>query len=449
MTPELHAIAQYSALRIVDSLAEGTVIGIFAAMLLRLARHQSAGTRFAIWFSALIAIPVLPLVSRSFAAQVGLPAVTSRAAIMLPDSWALYLFAAWAIIAGWFLLGVGRALWHLHVLRKNCTLVDPVSLDPVLQDTLRRAGSKRQVAVCTSEQVRVPTAIGLLQPAIVLPRWVMQELSTSELNQIFLHELAHLRRWDDWTNFAQQIVRAIFFFHPAVWWIESKVALEREIACDDAVLEETSSPRAYAECLAHLAERSFLQRTAALAQAAIGRIRQTSSRVARILDGNRPQGSSHTWKPAVALVGGFAIACGAFAARAPRLIAFEETQPPLVARSSSAQIPSTEITPEQELPAYVHVTPAKFVLGSAPRRTRSRKPAVVHPEILRPKNGRMFHLVSAQSAAIPVPLIETVFVLVQGADQNSPQVYQLQMWRVTLLRYVVEPVSKETPSKKT
>ena len=110
----------------------------------------------------------------------------------------------------------------------------------------------------------------------MIPDWALIELSSSELNQVVLHELAHLRRWDDWTNLAQQIIRALLFFHPAVWWIGKKAELEREMACDDAVLAETESPRAYAECLAHLAERSFVQRSLALAQAAIGRFHQTA-----------------------------------------------------------------------------------------------------------------------------------------------------------------------------
>ena len=112
--------------------------------------------------------------------------------------------------------------WHLRMLRQGCVPVDVASLDPVLQETLQRYPMKRSVALCTSEQVRVPTAIGLVKPAVVIPRWVMKELSPAELNQIVLHELAHLRRWDDWTNLAQQLVKAIFFFHPAVWWIEKK-----------------------------------------------------------------------------------------------------------------------------------------------------------------------------------------------------------------------------------
>ncbi len=154
----------------------------------------------------------------------------------------------------------------------------------------------------------------------------MQELSPDELNQILLHELAHLRRWDDWTNLAQKIVKALFFFHPAVWWIEKQVSLEREMACDDAVLAETASPRAYAECLAHLAEKTLIQRSLALAQAALGKIRQTSLRVAQILDANRPTGNGR-------VVEARRLARGRFRRRSalsvfqglPRLIAFSDS----------------------------------------------------------------------------------------------------------------------------
>ncbi|PYY08222.1 MAG: hypothetical protein DMG61_24105, partial [Acidobacteria bacterium] len=139
--------------------------------------------------------------------------------------------------------------------------------------------SKRPVAVCVSVRLRVPTAIGFFQPRVVLPSWIMQELSVTELNTILLHELAHLKRWDDWTNLIQKILGALFFFHPAVWWIEKKLSLEREIACDDIVLEQMVSPRTYAECLISLAEKSFLRRGLLLAQAAVAGVRQFSIRV--------------------------------------------------------------------------------------------------------------------------------------------------------------------------
>ncbi len=169
--------------------------------------------------------------------------------------------------------------------------------------------SPRAVTLCVSDQLRVPTAIGFIKPLVVIPAWTMRELSPAELNTILLHELAHLRRWDDWTNLVQKILGALLFFHPAVWWIEKKLALEREMACDDMVLAKTASPRAYAECLVSLAEKSFLRRGLALAQAAVDRMRHVSLRVTQILDEKRP-GATRVWRPAP-VAGGWGIACSA------------------------------------------------------------------------------------------------------------------------------------------
>jgi beta-lactamase regulating signal transducer with metallopeptidase domain len=465
---DLQTIAQFSALRIVESLAEGTVIGIFAAVLLWLARRQNAATKYAIGFSALAAIALLPAI-RLVSFRDGGPASELRAAVTVPDSWAVYLFAAWAVIAAWFLIGVGRSFWRLRVLRRSCTPVDLSSLDPLLQDTLLSSQTKRNVVVCTSEEVRVPTALGLMKPAIVIPQWAMEELSADELKQILLHELAHLQRWDDWTNLAQQLVKAVFFFHPAVWWIENKTALEREIACDDAVLEATGSPRAYAECLAHLAERSFLQRSVALAQAAVGKLRQTTSRVAQILDNNRPKESSRAWKLAVSCVAGFAVACAVGVSRAPKLIAFESSQQARVAesprprvanpsRNSVEMIPASTSMSADEISPGVRVMPAKFNVDSTShhglkaqmksttppclRKVRGDKDGV--PSILRPKAGRMVHLASAE--AIAAPPVETVLVIIQASGRDFGPI---QMWHVTVVRFVEEPVSSTTPPRKT
>ena len=75
-----------------------------------------------------------------------------------------------------------------------------------LRKTLAEFDSPRHSTLCVSDQLRVPTAIGFIKPLVVIPAWTMQELSTPELNTILLHELAHLRRRDDWTNLVQKIV---------------------------------------------------------------------------------------------------------------------------------------------------------------------------------------------------------------------------------------------------
>src|SRR6202161_1008532 len=93
-----NAIAQASALQVVDCLVEGTLIAIFAGLVLGALRQRNSGTRFAVWFSALIAIAMVPLVGGSWWLHgAGATAGTvSQTAITLPSFWALYLFVAWA-----------------------------------------------------------------------------------------------------------------------------------------------------------------------------------------------------------------------------------------------------------------------------------------------------------------------------------------------------------------
>jgi hypothetical protein len=185
-----------------------------------------------------------------------------------------------------------------------------------------RSLASRSVTLATSEHVRVPAALGLWSPMIVLPAWALAELPAGELGIILRHEFAHLRRWDDWTNLVQKIVRAVFFFHPAVWWIESRLSVEREMACDDIVVAETDNPIGYANCLVSLLEKSLAQRGWTMAQAIVHRAREASERVAQILDKNRPAAGGVS-KPALGLVGTFAALCVVMVPATPQLVAFD------------------------------------------------------------------------------------------------------------------------------
>jgi len=450
-----NAIAQASAIQVVDCLVEGTLIAIFAGLVLGTLRQRNSGTRFAVWFSALIAIAMVPLVSGSWRLHgAGATAGTvSQTAITLPSFWALYLFVAWAAIAGWLLTGVARGLWHLHVLRLSCRPVDAARLDPLVQETLERNQSSRAATLCTSDLVRVPTAIGFTKPMIAIPAWVMNELSADELNQILLHELAHLRRWDDWTNLAQKLVKALFFFHPAVWWIEKKVSLEREMACDDSVIAETASPRAYAECLTHLAERTLIQRSMALAQAALGRIRQTSLRVAQILDVKRDPGAGRGWKPAVSLVAGFAMVCMLGIAREPKLIAFSDDQPTYVARSTvdrttTGPVRSLETGSGHLSKAALHGEPVRVVRASLQvgaahgnskiyqQTTLASSPAARRKAVPLTRQANI-RLTGANT--VPVAFAETFFVVVEGNGGGADEpVYQIHLWRVMVFHPVID-----------
>ncbi len=313
-------LAQIFAERMLNGAEEGIVLAMFGWALLRISGRQNSSTRFAVWFSMMVAISALPFFGSIGLAGAGLQ--TSHSAFRLPGSYAADIFVVWAVIALAGLAKIGFGFWQLRRLRRSCKVIDSASLHPILRNTLAKFGSSRPVTMCTSERVRTPAAIGFFKPAIIFPPWILQELSPAELNTVLLHELAHLRRWDDWTNLAQEILRALFFFHPAFWWIGRGLALEREMACDDFVLASNSNPRAYAQCLVSVAEKSFLRRGLALAQAVAGRMQQTTQRVMRILDGNRPA-TTRIYKPALGLVATFSAVCLIALPYAPKLVSFD------------------------------------------------------------------------------------------------------------------------------
>jgi beta-lactamase regulating signal transducer with metallopeptidase domain len=386
-------IVQASAAGIVRSLLEGTAIALLAALAVRLSGPHSSKTRFGVWFSALMTIAVLPFltsVDLSHGAE-----LSSRnnihCALTVPLSWALYLFGAWLLITVFGLLRIASGLLQMRALRKTCSEIDSSELDPLMRELLGKTLNSAAVSLCVSDRVRVPSAIGFFAPAIVIPRWLLREVTPEELKQILLHEFEHLRRRDHWTNLAQKIVKALFFFHPAVWWIEKQLSLQREMACDEAVVAKTAKPRAYAECLARMAEKTAMERTLALAQAAFGHLRQTSLRLAKILS-NPPQDRPSLWKPAVPLIAGLAIVGASISAKEPQLIAFQDT---------SSKAISTAI--ERVDNTRPRIVPAKFTASQA-----SRNDLHPHPHQVRSARSKV---VSGNAKSQPNDFYEAIFVL--------------------------------------
>lgn len=434
---QLNHAAGWLAERLLNGVPAGLVIAIAVWILLRLLGHKNSSTRFAVWFSTLVAVGLLPLLgSFSF----GGSEVRRPVAFTAPSFWGTVLLGIWATLAGLALLRLGLSLRSLRNLRLRHQPVQPAALPAVLPQTLREFQLSRKVALAISDELRVPTAIGFFKPMIIVPKWALSELSPEELKAILIHELAHLKRWDDCTNLVQKVLRAIFFFNPAICWIENLLSLEREIACDDAVLARTANPRAYAECLVTVAEKSFVRRGVALAQAAVSRMRQTSCRIAQILDADRP-GATRVWRPALALVTAFSAACLVTFSHAPELIAFS---PP--AEHSAPMLASNLEKPQPAL-----LIPARFEPNSATvTRTphRSARSRAGHAPVLQAK--------LRQPAPIPVHAIasvenylstQTVLLVIETRDGTMMPSWTVCMWRITFVNSGQVRSASEIPAK--
>jgi len=303
--------------RVLDSLLGGLALAGITWTWLRAARRQNSASRFIILFILLVGIAVLPILGLSWISRS--PAIApTHSLFTLPQNAAEYIFLAWAAIAFAGLLRIGVGFAQFRNLQRSCNAVQPDKLGAAVADAL--SNSRRPAIVCTSDRVNVPTALGFSRPArIVIPAWLLDQLSPEELHHLVLHELAHLRRWDDWSNLAQKVLGALLFFHPAVWWLQRRLALEREMACDECVLAQTGNARAYAKSLATMAERSFVRRTVALAQAAVSRLHDTTLRVSKILSPASPKTSAFPLLVSVAAVGGLTLAVAVYS---PDLVSF-------------------------------------------------------------------------------------------------------------------------------
>lgn len=92
-----------------------------------------------------------------------------------------------------------------------------------------------------------PGIVGFVRPVLVLPAQLLEHLSPRQLRAILTHEMCHVRRRDNLFAAVHMVVEAIFWFNPLVWWIGSRLVEERELACDEEVLQAGCEPKDYFE----------------------------------------------------------------------------------------------------------------------------------------------------------------------------------------------------------
>ena len=91
-----------------------------------------------------------------------------------------------------------------------------------------------------------PGVFGIFRPVLLLPEGIMDRLSLAQLEAIVAHELCHVRRRDNLTAAIHMVVETVFWFHPLVWWIRTRLIDERERACDEEVLRLGNEAEVYA-----------------------------------------------------------------------------------------------------------------------------------------------------------------------------------------------------------
>jgi beta-lactamase regulating signal transducer with metallopeptidase domain len=139
----------------------------------------------------------------------------------------------------------GVILLVLRVLRQNLgfalrvyrtpTMTDPRMLE-VLEDCRRMLDIEFPIRLVETREIKSPGLYGFFRPQLLVPEGMAAAFSTRELNYIFLHELAHVKRWDMAVNWLMTGLQILHWFNPLIWAGFARMRAERELACDALVL---------------------------------------------------------------------------------------------------------------------------------------------------------------------------------------------------------------------
>lgn len=201
-------------------------------------------------------------------------------------------------IALTWILGAGISIFRRTLgwlrLHRLCRRSEPVRDSQIVhafQKARARLGIRERVSLRVSSEIEAPMMAGVLWPTVLIPLSLLQGAPVSYLQAIFAHELAHHRRWDYLVNLGFQFLGALFFYHPAIWWMLRVIETERERACDDLAISKTRERCDYIRALAWLELNRSEHPNDSFLPAPALRLRpgSTAERMERLVRGSQPR----------------------------------------------------------------------------------------------------------------------------------------------------------------
>ncbi len=146
------------------------------------------------------------------------------------------------------LASLATGLWRLHFYRRRARLLAPIP--PAVQEMRSLLGVSADFYI--SLDMGSPVTCGEVHPAVLVPGR-FREMPVEHQTAIACHELSHVRRHDWAFHLGEEIVRALFWFHPGVWWLISRIRLAREQVVDSEVVRLLKSRKPYLQALLEMA----------------------------------------------------------------------------------------------------------------------------------------------------------------------------------------------------
>ncbi len=223
--------------------------------------------------------------------QIAEPVISSVASPSLGKtvSGSAILFILWAMGALMSLLPLLSGMIALRRIAANGFPITGGNWETCLVRVRKTLGLKRRVRCLQSSQCGVPIAFGIHQPTVVLPL-ESQQWTEARKELVLLHELGHIQRGDWSAQLIARLVACLYWINPLVWIALTRLRVEREMACDDLVLNAGTTPSEYAEQLLGIARGIHWNRPLAAAAITMARPGHLEGRVRAILDAGRKRG---------------------------------------------------------------------------------------------------------------------------------------------------------------
>lgn len=313
---------------------KATVVLLLGTALCFAIRRQSSGTRMLLWnlvFGSLLALPLFtagvpgwsPRVTRaeimpvihSSPVAVGLAAVPAR---QVPEKqrvpWGEIVITVWltgaAIMLGRLLIGMVR----VRTISKSADRITDSRIMPVVNELATRLGLAHCPVLLETDRALPPMTWGVARPIILLPN-SGRKWPVNVLRMVLAHELVHVGRWDYLSQIASHFACAVYWFHPLVWFAAGQISKERELSCDDEVLNMGIKATEYAEHLVQIM-RTLVCPTAVLGTVT-GMLPPFEGRIAAILDSKRNRKTPRRWTAAAGAVVALGLLLPLAALRAP------------------------------------------------------------------------------------------------------------------------------------
>jgi beta-lactamase regulating signal transducer with metallopeptidase domain len=255
-----------------------------------------------------------------------------------PIAWVGLLSIAYGAGVALLLARLGVERWRTRRLLVRTTPVHDADWTRLLDACVARLAVGRSVHLARSWDETMPMTSGVRRPVVVVPS-IADTWDEDRRRTVLLHELAHVARFDCFTQTLGEVAVALYWVHPGAWWMARQLRVERELACDDCVLTSGTDPRTYAEHLLEIAHTLGARRAPALA-VSMARPRELERRMLAMLDQTRHRATPGTGRRMVArLLAGAAIV--ALAAATPVAVGSPQT-------AASATPPTQAAAPAQD-----------------------------------------------------------------------------------------------------